>query len=83
MLSPLHLLVRALEVQVYKQFPVGIEIKKKDFQKIYYVYQEVNGRKLWITKKKELSSWMKEKAYVTTWEAATELVKQIFAGEIK
>lgn len=66
-----------------KQFFVGMDIKTIGYEKKYYVYKEVNGRKLWVTINKELSSWIKEKAYVSSWDQAVAITSQIFAGGIK
>ena len=62
---------------------VGMDINTIGYEKKYYIYKVVNGRKLWVTRNKELSSWIKEKAYVSSWEQAVAITSQIFAGGIK
>ena len=66
-----------------EKFDVCIDIENDGDEKRYYIYKEVNGMKLWVTKHKELDRWHGAKAYVRTWEQATQIVSQIFAGEIK
>jgi len=68
---------------IKEKFDVCIDIEDSENGKRYYIYKEVNGMKLWVTKYKKLDRWHGAKAYVTSWENATKIVSQIFAGEIK
>ena len=63
-------------------FDVCIEIDRTGKEKLYYIYKLQDGMKFWLTKNKKLDRWHGGKAYVKTWEQATKLVDQIFAGEI-
>jgi len=67
---------------IKEKFDVCIDIEDSENGKRYYIYKEVNGMKLWVTKYKKLDRWHGAKAYVMSWENATKIVSQIFAGEI-
>jgi hypothetical protein len=68
---------------IKEKFDVGIDIEDSKSGKRYYIYKELNGVKLWVTKYKKLDRWRGAKAYVRKWENVTAIVSQIFAGEIK
>ncbi|WP_294964546.1 hypothetical protein [Sulfurimonas sp.] len=68
---------------INEKFDVGIDIDGDGDDKKYYIYKDMNGVKSWVTKYKKLDRWHGAKAYVRTWEQATKIVGQIFAGEIK
>ena len=61
---------------------VHIEIKKTGQREFYYISKEVDGVELWLTKKRELRRYKGERAAVSQWKHATQLVEQILNGDI-
>jgi len=66
-----------------EKFEVCIEIDRDKSGERYYIYKELNGAKLWVTKEKKLDRCIWSKAHVNDWEDAVKIANQILNGEIR